>query len=242
MKLQVNDLILEVTRSCNLKCIHCLRGDAQRLKMTEAIMDKVLNQIEHIGTVTFSGGDPSLNIPLIEHFTQYCRSKKIAGRSIGPDYFYVVTNGKKNSKALADALIDLYDICDNMENSREEGMGGLAMSRDQYHDEVPIPRIFKALSFFREDDHARKIEYVINEGRAADNGLNGGREAKNHPFEIDIFDDDTLNVEEMLYISANGNVSSDCDLSFKHADETCFGNVLDRPLVDIIRDNANISS
>lgn len=235
-KIHVNNLVLEITRKCNMKCMHCLRGPVQKLDMTNAIMDRVLNQIGFISAVTFTGGEPSLNVPAIEHFTQVCRSKKIAGRdrAIGPESFYVVTNGKKNARPLVDALIDLYDLCDNPD---EESMTSLCMSRDQYHDEdLKIPGIFKALKFFREDDHAKRIEYVINEGRAKLNGLSGGREVSNNPFEVQTWGEDTIYVE-MLYVSANGNVTSDCDLSYRTIDTTNHGNILLTPLIDIINNN-----
>lgn len=31
MEIYVNYLAIEVTRRCNMKCNHCLRGDAQKL-------------------------------------------------------------------------------------------------------------------------------------------------------------------------------------------------------------------
>lgn len=31
MKIAIDDLILEVTRRCNMCCLHCLRGEAENL-------------------------------------------------------------------------------------------------------------------------------------------------------------------------------------------------------------------
>ena len=66
----VQDLILEVTRRCNMACEHCLRGDAQNMDMSTEVVDQILEHCDRIGAVTFSGGEPSLNIPLIRYFGQ----------------------------------------------------------------------------------------------------------------------------------------------------------------------------
>lgn len=238
MKIQVSNLILEVTRRCNMRCPHCLRGAAQKLDMTNEIIDKVLSQVSYISSITFTGGDPSLNVGAIEHFTDVCRSKKIAGRGyrIGPDDFYVVTNGKRNAKRLAMALVDLYDVCDVDINNE---MTALCMSRDSFHEDIPVPGIFKALTFFRPDGHVflgpDSSRNLINEGRAKNNDL-GEREEKVSLFEnTDGYSDDFLNISEELYIAANGNVISNCNISYKRVDAESFGNILTTPLADIIQ-------
>lgn len=33
-KLQLNEFAIEITRKCNMKCAHCLRGEAQKKKYT----------------------------------------------------------------------------------------------------------------------------------------------------------------------------------------------------------------
>ena len=87
-KICAYNAIFEVTRRCNLSCEHCLRGDAQNLDMTKETVDKVLDHIESIGCLTFSGGEPTLNIPIIRYiFSEIWR------REIPLDSFYVVTNG-----------------------------------------------------------------------------------------------------------------------------------------------------
>jgi MoaA/NifB/PqqE/SkfB family radical SAM enzyme len=216
-----------------MRCDHCLRGEPRHLKMSNEVIDAVLDQVNDISMVTFTGGEPSLNIPAIRYFTESVRARKIF-----LDCFYVVTNGKRNAKPLVDALMNLYNICDDGEN-----LTGLAMSRDDFHEEVPIPRIFRALKFFHEDSHVMKdmvIDSLINEGRAKKNHM-GMREITVYPFEnTDGWDDDTLSVSEELYIAANGNVISACNLSYKRIDAESFGNVLKTPLIDIIQQHTKV--
>ena len=36
MEIYVESLVIEVTRRCNMRCEHCLRGDAQNLDISTA--------------------------------------------------------------------------------------------------------------------------------------------------------------------------------------------------------------
>jgi MoaA/NifB/PqqE/SkfB family radical SAM enzyme len=211
-----------------MKCSHCLRGNAQCLNISNEIINRVLDQISYMSSVTFTGGDPSLNVPAIEHFTDAIRMRRI-----GPEDFYVVTNGKKNATKLASALINLFAIIGA--DVRNE-VTALCMSRDPFHEQVPIPNIFRALTFFQEEGHVMKDTHnLINEGRAKQWQM-GTREVEVRPFEnTDGYEEDTFYVSESLYIAANGNVISACDLSYKRIDAESFGNVLETPLLDILQ-------
>ena len=54
-------LAIEVTQRCNLNCDHCLRGCARNVNITKEIIDKTLDNFEHISSITFTGGEPTLN-------------------------------------------------------------------------------------------------------------------------------------------------------------------------------------
>ncbi len=66
--MRVYSLILEVTRRCNMCCAHCLRRDAEDIDMEKETVDEILNMVDEIQSVTFTGGEPSLNLPLIQYF------------------------------------------------------------------------------------------------------------------------------------------------------------------------------
>ena len=68
LTMTVDQLTLEVTRRCNMNCAHCLRGDAQCLDMSKEVVDKVLQDIDYISFLFFTGGEPSLNIPIMDYF------------------------------------------------------------------------------------------------------------------------------------------------------------------------------
>lgn len=41
-EIEIYNMTFEVTRKCNKKCIHCLRGDSQNINMTQEIIEESL--------------------------------------------------------------------------------------------------------------------------------------------------------------------------------------------------------
>ena len=87
-KVVFNQLIIEVTRRCNMECGHCLRGDAQNEDIFLSAVDGVLDQTEAIGRLIITGGEPTLNLKAIQHITN-----GIAMRGIPLMRLQIVTNG-----------------------------------------------------------------------------------------------------------------------------------------------------
>ena len=225
----LNCLILEITRRCNMSCDHCLRGDAQAMDIDPKVIDKVLDQVESVGSIVFTGGEPTLNIPAIRYFTRAIKKRKL---SLG--YFYVVTNGKKESLPFVKALIDLYNICDNYDE--EDFFGGLAVSKDQYHEAINPLKIYKVLKFYHPKENSGPIdsEQLLGEGRAAENYLTD--KAPETLYKFNLEGDEDLYIED-LYVAANGNIVSNCNMSFNRIDKESFGNVLTESLENIIKNN-----
>ena len=226
--MHINELVLEITRRCNIQCLHCLRGKAQAKDMDNLTMQKALEGITSIGTITFTGGEPTLAVDRIRYFIEYLHTTDIYLGS-----FYVVTNGKIASRSLHKALLELSYLCHNM------GIGGLVMSQDNFHKELgynqyPALDLYEDLEFFQPEARKGKIEYPINEGWAFENGL-GKRSADVNDILIGVQEDGSLDCSEgTVYINALGDVIPSCDLSYhSHALEK-IGNVHDKPLVDIL--------
>lgn len=231
MSLTINNLIVEVTRRCNMKCVHCLRGNAQRVDMSQEVIGRLFDDVGYVSSITFTGGEPTLAVPVIEKIIEAARMYRV---DIGN--FFVVTNGKTSkatSKRFALALLDLYSTL----TDREEGITGLTVSGDRYHDpDVKIPEVYRGLSFFTEERHGPKSEEgVIKTGRAEFNGI-GYREAdKLGPFgDVDVYESGDTTVDT-VYVAANGNVVSDCNNSYKDIDAQTRGNVLKETLTTIVR-------
>jgi MoaA/NifB/PqqE/SkfB family radical SAM enzyme len=58
--MRLNNLVLEITRRCNMKCEHCMRGSAQRVDMSNQTLWNTLKDIDSINTLTITGGEPQL--------------------------------------------------------------------------------------------------------------------------------------------------------------------------------------
>ena len=75
MKIAIDDLILEVTRRCNMRCPHCLRGEAESLDADIDLIPQIFEGVSEIGMLTFSGGEPSLNTAYITAVVDYIHDR-----------------------------------------------------------------------------------------------------------------------------------------------------------------------
>jgi MoaA/NifB/PqqE/SkfB family radical SAM enzyme len=203
-KLNIYNLVLEVTRRCNMCCAHCLRGEAQNMDMQKETIDKLLDQTDSISMVTFSGGEPSLNIPLIRYFFERVRETGVSVSS-----FYVATNGKENQMDLAQLLLKEYV------GMEEKELSGVSISVDDFHEGGLDFSPVRALSFYRGYKEYKRGDWrwVMSRGRAMENGIGHNERTRNQDFEVDV-DSWGVNVG-MMYVSADGNVYPDCDLSYE---------------------------
>jgi hypothetical protein len=223
----IDNLVIEVTRKCNMACAHCLRGEAQKIDIDTAYIDNLLKNVTGIGNITFSGGEPSLNIHAIEYTLLACQER---GISVGS--FYVVTNGKANALPLAIACLKWYAYCDC-----DEDMCGLALSKDMFHDEIQRENenVLKGLSFFRHDKYTdfNRVK-MINTGRAEELYGFDKMSVDYHDEPFSFFGDaeSGYTIETMVYLSANGEIRTNCDAAYDDEDFT-IGN-LNRDTFDYV--------
>ena len=229
--MNISELVLEITRRCNIKCRHCLRGAPQRKDMSDETIDKVLEGVDYISTITFTGGEPQLAVDRIRYFT-----KAIKARGIDLGGFYVITNGKVASLDLVHALLDLYAYVHPME--RDETCS-LIVSRDQYHHEQCDPKeaiaLYSGLSFFRSEQRNERIDpyLVIAEGRAKDWG---SKPAPMNGVVVGLDDDGNVErIEETTYVNALGDVCLACDYSYATQAKKKIGNVHKETLAEIYK-------
>lgn len=116
----IRDLVLEITRKCNMQCPHCLRGDEYEGcnssypcmgtcaggEKDKRILDQIFQGIQDIGCITLSGGEPTLNVPFIVDLVDYVIEKGIYVGGL-----YIVTNGKIYSQEMVDAVRKLQHHC-----------------------------------------------------------------------------------------------------------------------------------
>ena len=204
-KIRIPELVIETTRKCNMACDHCLRGDAEALDQKKEYIDTLLDQVDDIDSVTFSGGEPSLNVPIIQYFLDACIK-----RVIDINTFYIATNGLTVKEDFIIICLRLYSYC------QEKKLCQVEVSNDYYHaqNDSYDTTFLDGLSFFRrkyekESDTMGNGQYVIPEGRGADFGT--GR----------ILDTEKITTQERideagatLYLNCNGDIINGCDWSY----------------------------
>lgn len=230
--------MIEVTRKCNMNCKHCLRGCAENINMGYKTIDKIFEDIDSIYALMFTGGEPLLALHQMRYIINKILEKKI---SLGMAWFK--TNGTIYNENICTYFNKLYQIVE------DPTCTCIDFSMDQYHDKKKQKtfQLWEKLSdkyeFIRVKENYqnkyKNINSLIRTGRAK-------RLPKNHTkyqkasfssgwitFEVDNWD----HLDNMVYVSANGNVITDCNLSFKDVDKYSFGNVNEKPLKNIIETN-----
>jgi len=233
--LSTDNLVIEVTRKCNLHCKHCLRGDAQNTDIKTGAMFQFLttNNIEYISTVTFTGGEPTLNLPAINEFIDICTTFDIDVRN-----FYIVVNGVEIPDEFILTVSRLWAFCSENDISQVE-----VSESDFYYDQdsSQINKLGSFKCFSRK--HTGDNLHLIREGRAVEwsNEYANG-EGRN----IEIDDENRELVEEYdeiaeygqicgtIYLNVNGDIVSCCDLSYESQDLYKLGNVEDKTLLEML--------
>lgn len=217
MEIYVNYLAIEVTRRCNMKCNHCLRGDAQNLDISTAVLSGIAKHI-HPASVIFTGGEPSLNVPAIKRYFELAERYDTM-----PAAFYVATNGATSKEQMRDLALTLPEAYSKME---EPDMCEVDVSVDMFHEafrDNDNAKILRGLSFLGrgkkhsvEDDD---LSWLLNTGRANKNGI-GVRAPEVLRTDMDELVTDYSTeynsiAFDTLYIAANGNVVDGCDSSYE---------------------------
>ena len=237
------NVVIEVTRRCNMCCAHCLRGDAEAVDIQEKYIDAFLDSFANAGyisSLTFTGGEISLNIPAIRYTLNAVRERNI---SVGS--FYMVTNGKAVDKMadLALASLECWNSCDD----KDDYSCGLCISSDDFHEEISSESasILSGLKYNRDDKVTDfRKHYLINEGRAKT--INANQILKREPMVSKLTIEYERNCAQRseagiditdgeLYLNAIGDVVVGCDWSYESQKKYRIGNVMDEKWLENIR-------
>ena len=225
----VTNLILEVTRRCNMNCAHCLRGNAKAVDMSPEVLKATMGHIDSICDITFTGGEPSLNLPIIAKTLEICKSRHMNVSSV-----FIATNGLANVDCLLkicdkwheymtcpeignDKLISPYEYPHLFQhNEDDEGFGmQLALSSDRFHAPIPASHVlklksrtyFSTVKMFEDNDR-----HVLSRGRGI-----VIPDAIDRPIQEDLYfdeyDENVTSIEE-LYVTATGDILADCDIPY----------------------------
>jgi hypothetical protein len=171
-------------------------------------VDSLFSQVEYVGTVTLSGGEPSLVPDTLIAILNSAKSHNVA---IGN--FYIATGTKSpNFKRFVLACLEWYLYCDSNE------ITAINWSNDSYHDlNLENVQLLTALKFASpkyESKHVY-IPQVLAEGRANENGI-GDREVYETVLDVD---DDGNIAESTIYLNCFGEIILGCDWSYESQNE-----------------------
>lgn len=241
--MHIDNLIIELTRQCNMSCPHCLRGKSRNKHMDFITVNNIVRMLDDttIGSLVFTGGEVTLALNVLNAFIEEMR---IAPFHFGN--FYIKTNGKTNekkAKEFCNLLFDLNELSENqidIDRKDDYPMNQLVLSNDIWHEKVDCPKVYHCLSFFSMPICMDRIEGIIWEGKARNNfpkqSCRPPRENKLYTesectWSIDakgklttVPDLDSLCIDEM-YISSNGNIVWNCDLSYLRIDREAEYNI-----------------
>ena len=199
------NLVLEVTRMCNLDCYHCLRGETECLNIDNSYITTVLEQTKLAEVdydVTFTGGEPTLNLPAIRHYISECKRLDITHSN-----FYIATNGNDLSINFAEVCLQLYAMADDKEVCQVQ------LSNDVQHETGYIDtELMQGLVFFSKKHESDNFNYfdrgsgVLYEGTAKDY-FNENDARVREPYAV-ITQDNFHDTE--IYLNCKGNIISGC--------------------------------
>lgn len=168
-ELIINELCVEVTRKCNMKCSHCMRGYAQNINLDSEKIEYLFNNQElniiAINRLIITGGEPTLNCQIIIDIIN-----KIINKSIIVKSFIMVINGSNYNTKLIDALNMLYQYKQNNDN---ENLFDVICSLDQFHKKPKkeVLEEYKKLPYFKGVNKILETNDIMCIGRAYLNNL-----------------------------------------------------------------------
>lgn len=103
--MDIETLIIQITRNCTLYCEHCCRGDKQVINMSTTTIDNILKDVKCIKRLFLTGGEPFIAIEALERLTEVVKENKIQINQIG-----IIINGTILSSRHLKVLKELSQI------------------------------------------------------------------------------------------------------------------------------------
>ena len=66
-KITFSGVTVELTRRCDMACLHCMRGNAMDADISLSHIDEFLDQADIIDTLSLTGGEPGLALDAAEY-------------------------------------------------------------------------------------------------------------------------------------------------------------------------------
>ena len=226
------EVIVNITRRCDMACRMCIRGDPQNVDIDERIFPKLFEEATWIRRLCFTGGEPSMNLKALRQVVGLMEEGKCEVGSV-----FTIMNGKKFEEEFCTLFQRMVELC------TDNGMTEMVIGTSEYHEDAP--GIGRYMEWKRIHDvgwmHWRAIgvgNWVVNTGRAKQLGL-GQREVSDQasgPFTY------WSGEVRRLFLTCEGEVCTWCDISYEDIQRFTKGNMLTEPLRDIIERSSHAGS
>lgn len=117
--MKIDKMYLEVTRNCTLECEHCLRGNKETKDMDLITLENTLKSVKEIDTLLLTGGEPLLNINVLNELPKIIDKYSIVVNNIS-----IITNGTVASLNHLKILQKVSEKCNTFD---------LILSSDLFH-------------------------------------------------------------------------------------------------------------
>ena len=253
-----SEFYIELTRRCNERCAHCLRGDTQNLTITKEIIDKLFEDAKECLQVYITGGEPLLEPDILLYLID-----KIAN-NWNTIRLTMTTNGSILSEEVVKAF-EAFCRTPTANNAYKRRVG-LSISDDSYHTDGDCQRAYNfykplfdaanqrlncteddprmVLSRYspvsEEEDESKGKPVLIYAGRGIDLAKTKPQFKSGKNLKVPNTNYHRLKISNnvvycTIYISANGNVVLAAeDDSYKTYDSCHSGNILNENLNEII--------
>lgn len=215
---------VEVTRRCNLKCAHCLRGNAQPVDLNLDHWDTFAGKVGSFGTITFTGGEPFLRIEIVDQM------RLIADRNgLDVQNYYVATNGTVFTRRHHEVMERWHWFCS------DNDISAIDLSNDQWHKDQLEDRpglrrrswdVLERLEQWGECVAGYESRFHLKYGNSYQPGPDqliaggrwkGGSPRVEEPETIRLREEDGQRgvYEGNIYMNVFGEIFAGCDLSFQ---------------------------
>lgn len=227
-----------------MACKHCLRGPSEEKNADIKLFPNIFCEITEIDELTFTGGEPGLNIQYVTMILEYCKSNHIKVNSV-----YLATNGTVNQDELINTINEWLAYCmfvtkiKDLHEYLQQYHFRLACSIDDFHMKLDADSYnkFKNLPYYDDSKEVSYLEnnyYLIESGNVLINELDSSGEYLCGMSGEELFGFKTYNnVINLAYVSCNKHVYSGCNYDYETLDSNCSSrnDLSIHPLIDICK-------
>lgn len=251
-RLEIFQMAIEVTRRCNIKCEHCMRGDTQNINITKSIIDDFFNtknkdyKITSIDKICFTGGEPTLYPEVIIYTIN-----KIIEEGLPVNNISMVTNGQlfipelveafnrfnrysnlRIKKRISESFLSSEEILNKLLRNNTNNHVRISFSTDDYH--APVPKKIR-MSYQLMADGLIITDHILSENNIIKIGYSKfGKEIESREG-LYSEEENHLTIFEMLYITSLGKMLFGGDGSYEYLDCHTIGDVRKDSILSLTR-------